>query len=209
MEAPCTAARRPLVARRAASAAVSRAIVWKQSSWRTLRSSPSTTPTSPAPCKEWTTRPDFSSPLVDHLPKVAGVPSPKDVLGHHIGEPKKLTYYADILKYYRALAAASPRVKVVTIGKSNEGRDLVVVFVGSDESIKNLEQYRGYLGAARRPAHDHDGAGRGDHRQGEAALPPVGRSAQRRGRAVGDADGAGVSRRRRRLAARQRRFATR
>src|SRR5215208_3268783 len=96
--------------------------------------------------KEWTTRPEFSSPLVDHLPKVAGLPSPKDILGHHIGEPKKLTYYADILKYYRALAAATPRVKVTTIGKSNEGRDLVVVFVGSDESIKNLEQYRTYLG---------------------------------------------------------------
>ena len=96
--------------------------------------------------KEWTTRPDFISPLVDHLPKVAGVPSPKDVLGHHIGEPKRLTYYADILKYYRALAAATPRVKVVTIGRSNEDRELVVVFVGSDESIKNLEQYRGYLG---------------------------------------------------------------
>ncbi len=95
--------------------------------------------------KEWTTRPDFTSPLVDHLPKVAGVPSPKEVLGHHIGEPKKLTYYEDILKYYRALAAASPRVKVVSIGKSNEHRDLVVVFVGSDESVKNLEQYRSYL----------------------------------------------------------------
>ncbi|HEY7289370.1 MAG TPA: M14 family zinc carboxypeptidase [Vicinamibacterales bacterium] len=96
--------------------------------------------------KEWTTRPDFISPLVDHLPKVAGIPSPKDVLGHHIGEPKKLTYYADIVKYYRALASATPRVKVVSIGQSNEGRDLVVVFVGSDESIKNLEQYRAYLG---------------------------------------------------------------
>jgi hypothetical protein len=95
--------------------------------------------------KEWTTLREFSSPLVDHLPKVAGVPSPKDVLGHHVGEPKKLTYYADILKYYRALAAASPRVKVTTIGTSNEGRDLVVVFVGSDESIKNLETYRAYL----------------------------------------------------------------
>src|SRR5437868_1003823 len=95
--------------------------------------------------KEWTTRPEFISPLVDHLPKVAGIPSPKDVLGHHIGEPKKLTYYADILKYYRALAAASPRVKIITIGKSHEGRDLVVVFVGADESIKNLETYRGYL----------------------------------------------------------------
>src|SRR3954471_11054868 len=95
--------------------------------------------------KEWTTRPDFISPLVDHLPKLAGVPSPKDVLGHHIGEPKKLTYYADILTYYRALAAATPRVKVLPIGKSNEGRELVVVFVGSDESIANLETYRGYL----------------------------------------------------------------
>src|ERR1700731_2677759 len=96
--------------------------------------------------KEWTTRPEFSSPLVDHLPKVAGVPSPKDVLGHHIGEPRKLTYYADILKYYRALAAATPRVKVQSIGKSDEGRELVVVFVGADESIKGLEQYRAYLG---------------------------------------------------------------
>ena len=40
--------------------------------------------------KEWTTRPEFISPLVDHLPKVAGIPSPKDVLGHYVGEPKKL-----------------------------------------------------------------------------------------------------------------------
>src|SRR5580765_2286782 len=95
--------------------------------------------------KEWTTKPEFSSPLVDHLPKVAGVPSPKDVLGHHIGEPKKLTYYADILSYYRALAAASPRVKIVPIGKTDEGRELVVVFVGSEESIRTLDDYRGYL----------------------------------------------------------------
>jgi hypothetical protein len=96
--------------------------------------------------REWTTRPEFLSPLVDHLPKVAGVPSPKDVLGYHIGQPKKLTYYADILKYYRALAAASPRVRVVTIGKSDEGRECVVVFVGSEDAIANLDRYRGYLG---------------------------------------------------------------
>jgi len=95
--------------------------------------------------KEWTTRPEFSSPLVDHLPKAAGIPSPKDVLGHHIGAPGKLTYYADILKYYRALAAATPRVKLLSIGRSNEGRELVVVFVGSDESIRSLETFRGYL----------------------------------------------------------------
>src|SRR5580693_1938703 len=66
--------------------------------------------------KEWTTKPEFISPLVDHLPKSSTVPSPKDVIGHYVGEPKKLTYYGDLLKYYRALAAKSPRVKIVEIG---------------------------------------------------------------------------------------------
>ncbi|MGD2069852.1 MAG: M14 family zinc carboxypeptidase [Gemmatimonadota bacterium] len=91
---------------------------------------------------EWTTRPEFSSPLVDHLPVVEGVPSPKEVLGYHVGAPKKLTYYADILRYYRALEAASPRVRVVSTGPTDEGRETVVVFVGSEESIANLEKYR-------------------------------------------------------------------
>ncbi len=90
--------------------------------------------------KEWTTQPYFISPLVDHLPKVPGVPSPKDVLGHHIGQPATLTYYADILKFYRALAAATPRVKVETIGKSDEDRELVVVWVSSDENIKGCRR---------------------------------------------------------------------
>jgi Zinc carboxypeptidase len=96
--------------------------------------------------KEWTTQPYFISPLVDHLPKVEGVPSPKDVLGYHIGAPAKLTYYADVLKYYRALAAALPgRVKVETIGKSDEDRELVVVWVSSDDNITNLQRNRDNL----------------------------------------------------------------
>src|SRR5919112_1900121 len=95
--------------------------------------------------KEWTTQPYFISPLVDHLPKVAGMPTPKDVLGYHIGAPAKLTYYADILRYYRALAAATSRVRVETIGRSDEERELVVVWVSSDENIKNLQANRDNL----------------------------------------------------------------
>jgi hypothetical protein len=95
--------------------------------------------------KEWTTQPYFISPLVDHLPKVAGIPMPKDVLGYHIGAPRKLTYYADSLKYYRALAAATPRVTIETIGKSDEDRELVVVWVSSDENIGNLQKNRDQL----------------------------------------------------------------
>jgi hypothetical protein len=95
--------------------------------------------------KEWTTQPYFISPLVDHLPVVKGIPTPKAVLGYHIGAPYKLTYYADILKYYRALAAATPRVKIETIGKSDEGRELVVVWVSSDDNIKNVQKNRDNL----------------------------------------------------------------
>ena len=76
-----------------------------------------------------------------------GIPSPKDGARYfNIGAPYKPTYYADILAYYRALAAATPRVKIETIGKSpDEGRELVVVWVSSDDNIKNLQKNRDNL----------------------------------------------------------------
>lgn len=95
--------------------------------------------------KDWTGDSKYGSPLVDHLPLVEGIPTPKDVLGYYIGAPQKLTYYADILRFYRALAAATPRVKVETIGKSDEGREMVVVWVSSDENMRALQQNRDNL----------------------------------------------------------------
>ncbi|MEO8595652.1 MAG: M14 family zinc carboxypeptidase [Candidatus Solibacter sp.] len=92
--------------------------------------------------KEWTTAPEFMSPLVDHLPKAAGVPSPKDVLGYHIGMPKKLTKTAELGKYYRALAAASKRVKVLPAGVTDEGRECLVVAIADEETIQNLDRYK-------------------------------------------------------------------
>jgi hypothetical protein len=96
-----------------------------------------------ASVKAWTTQPYFMSPLVDHLPKVAGIPTPKDVLGYHIGAPGKLTYYADILRFYRALASGAPgRVRIETIGRSDEDRELVVIWISSDENLTNLQKNR-------------------------------------------------------------------
>ena len=92
--------------------------------------------------KTWT---HHGSPLVDHLPVVSGVPTPKQFLGYYVGAPAKLTYYDRIVAYYRALAKATPRVKVETIGRSDEGRELVVVWVSSDENIKHLTQNRANL----------------------------------------------------------------
>jgi hypothetical protein len=91
---------------------------------------------------EWTSEPRYGSPLVDHLPLAEGVPTTMDVLGYYVGAPKRLTYYEDIVGYYRALAAASPRVTVETIGHSDEGRELVVVWVSSDQNVAGLQQNR-------------------------------------------------------------------
>ncbi|HEX6893879.1 MAG TPA: M14 family zinc carboxypeptidase, partial [Bryobacteraceae bacterium] len=92
--------------------------------------------------KEWTTRAEFSSPLVDQLPKAAGIPTPKDVLGYYVGAPKKLTRVAGLLRYYRALAAASPRVKILPAGTTDEGREQVVVAIADEDTIRNLDDYK-------------------------------------------------------------------
>ncbi len=107
--------------------------------------------------KAWLKNPTHGSPLVDHLPVAAGIPSPKDVIGYHVGAPKRLTYYADQLKYYRALAAATPRVKIETIGKSDEGRELVVVWVSSDANMKALPQNRANLAKIADPRGSSEG----------------------------------------------------
>jgi hypothetical protein len=96
--------------------------------------------------KEWTTKPEFRSPLVDFLPLKKGIPTPKDVLGRYVGQPNRLTTTTEAYTYYRSLEKASPRVKIVPMGKTDEGRDQFIVNIASEQTIKDLEIYRGYLG---------------------------------------------------------------
>lgn len=96
--------------------------------------------------KEWTTMPEFSSPLVDFLPLKKGIPTPKDILGRYVGQPNRLTTTTEAYSYYRALEKASPRVKIVPIGKTDEGRDQFIVNIANEQTIKDLDVYRGYLG---------------------------------------------------------------
>src|SRR5258708_4004697 len=83
-----------------------------------------------------TTEARFASAWVADLPASATVPSPTKFLGHIAGAPGELTRTDKIYAYYRALAAATDRVKVEVIGKSEEGRDVLLVFVGDGQSLK-------------------------------------------------------------------------
>jgi hypothetical protein len=93
-----------------------------------------------AKIREYTTEPFFLTELVDHLPRSSTVPSPKKALGYVIGTPGKLTYTKDINAYFRALSAASPRVKVWTIGKSEGGREMMLAAVSDEENIRTIER---------------------------------------------------------------------
>ena len=90
--------------------------------------------------KEYTTRPEFLSPLVEYLPASKNVPTPKAVIGDIAGAPGKLPYAEEVYQYMRMLEKASPRVKVFSIGKTEEGREMIAVAVASEALIAKLQE---------------------------------------------------------------------
>ncbi|MGD0781515.1 MAG: M14 family zinc carboxypeptidase, partial [Candidatus Aminicenantales bacterium] len=92
--------------------------------------------------REATTDPAFTTKYVNTLPAAAGIPSPLEVLGHIAGAPNILSYSADVYKYLKALAQASPRVKFFIVGKTEEGRDWIVAAISDEKTIRNLEEYK-------------------------------------------------------------------
>jgi hypothetical protein len=95
--------------------------------------------------REYTTEPFFNSPLTDYLPASPTVPTPKTVLGDVAGAPGKLPYSAEVHSYMRMLEKASPRVKVFSIGTSEEGREMIAVAVASENLLARLDENRARL----------------------------------------------------------------
>jgi len=92
--------------------------------------------------RELTSEPRFNTDLTDHLPADPRVPSPLDVLGYVPGTIGRLSYVADINRYFRALAAASPRVRVFDAGRSDDGREMIAVALADSATIADLDGYR-------------------------------------------------------------------
>src|SRR6266496_3303803 len=95
--------------------------------------------------REYTTETFFNSPLTDYLPASATVPTPEAVLGDVAGAPGKLPYSAEVYRYMRMLEKASPRVKVFSIGTTEEGREMIAVAVASESLITKLDENRARL----------------------------------------------------------------
>src|SRR6266496_1697332 len=95
--------------------------------------------------REYTTETFFNSPLTDYLPASPNVPTPKAVLGDVSGAPGKLPYAEDVYRYMRMLEKTSPRVKVFSIGTTEEGREMIAVAIASEPLLAKLDENKARL----------------------------------------------------------------
>jgi hypothetical protein len=85
----------------------------------------------------------FTTELVDYLPASTTVPTPLKVLGYVPGTVGRLSYVADVNKYFRAVATAAPgRTRLMSLGMSDENREELVLAVADEETIRRLDEYR-------------------------------------------------------------------
>jgi hypothetical protein len=68
--------------------------------------------------------------------------SPKQQLGWNVGDDYKLATYTQLTEYWKKLASESPRLKMVAIGKSAEGRDQYMMIISSPANLAKLDRYK-------------------------------------------------------------------
>jgi hypothetical protein len=100
---------------------------------------------------EATTDAHFVSPWVSYVPASSTVPSPEKFFGRIMGAPGELLGTEKTYAYARALAAASPRVRVFTIGHSEEGREILMLAIADEDGIRDLDRLKGATAALADP----------------------------------------------------------
>lgn len=68
------------------------------------------------------------------------IQSPSEFLGYKLGS--QFTPHARVVEYFKYVAEASKNVKLHQYGATNEGRPLMVMFIGTEENIDRLEAIR-------------------------------------------------------------------
>jgi hypothetical protein len=72
----------------------------------------------------------------------ATVPTPESVIGFVPGTDRRLPPWRDVVAWFRALDAASPRVTVRTLGRTTLGRPFIAAFIGDSAVLADLPRYR-------------------------------------------------------------------
>lgn len=70
------------------------------------------------------------------------ITSPKAQFGFNLGDDYELANYAQLTDYWKKLAQQSDRLKLVEIGKTAEGRPMLMAIITSPENHKKLDRYK-------------------------------------------------------------------
>ena len=98
------------------------------------------------------------------------IPTPKEHFGFNIGDDYMLANYSQTVAYFKKLAAASNRAKLVEIGKTEEGRSQYMMIVTSPENLRNLDKYKSISQKLARAEHLSDTAARALANEGKAVV---------------------------------------
>ncbi len=72
------------------------------------------------------------------------LPTPAEHLGHALAADFVLPDWAQVSGYFTKLAAASGRVRVSSPGKTQDGREMQLVLVSSEENLARIEELKTY-----------------------------------------------------------------
>jgi hypothetical protein len=81
-------------------------------------------------------------PQAQPAQRAAGVPTPDSVLGFAPGADYKLATYDQSVAYFKALAAASPYIKLFEAGKTSQGRTMVFALISTPDNLSKIDRYR-------------------------------------------------------------------
>ena len=70
------------------------------------------------------------------------ITTPKEAFGFNIGDDYQVANYTQLEAHWKKLAAESPRLKLVDIGATEEGRHQYMMIVTSPENHKKLDRYK-------------------------------------------------------------------
>jgi hypothetical protein len=74
--------------------------------------------------------------------KALALPSPESVFGFPVGADYKLFTYDQSIDYFKKLAAASNRVKLITVGKTSFGKTWTAAIISSPANLAKLDRLR-------------------------------------------------------------------
>jgi len=74
--------------------------------------------------------------------QAAAVPAPESYLGFPVGADRRLADWGEVTGYLSAVAKASPRVRMDTLGRTTLGRPFVLLTIADPRTLAELDRYR-------------------------------------------------------------------